>query len=64
MCIPPADVDPKNYFIMLKKNSEILNLKNLSMGMSNDFEVAIEEGATSVRVGSSIFGKRSYKPKK
>ena len=37
-----------------------LNIKELSMGMSNDFEIAIEEGATFVRVGSSIFGKRSY----
>ena len=40
-----------------------IKLPTLSMGMSNDFEVAIEEGATSVRVGSSIFGKRTYKKK-
>ena len=59
MCIPPADVDPKNYFIMLKKNSEILNLKNLSMGMSNDFEQAINCGSTHLRLGSVIFGPRS-----
>ena len=59
MCIPPADVDPKNYFIMLKKNSEILNLKNLSMGMSNDFEQAINCGSTHLRLGSVIFGART-----
>ena len=59
MCIPPADVDPKNYFIMLKKNSEILNLKGLSMGMSNDFEQAINCGSTHLRLGSVIFGART-----
>ena len=59
MCMPPADLDPKNYFTMLKKNSEILDLKNLSMGMSNDFEQAIICGATHLRLGSIIFGARS-----
>ena len=59
MCLPPADVDAKNYFIMLKKNSEILNLKDLSMGMSNDFEQAIICGSTHLRLGSIIFGARS-----
>jgi hypothetical protein len=59
MCMPPADLDPKNYFTMLKKNSEILDLKNLSMGMSNDFEQAIICGSTHLRLGSIIFGARS-----
>ena len=59
MCMPPADLDPKNYFIMLKKNSEILNLKDLSMGMSNDFEQAVICGTTYLRLGSIIFGPRS-----
>ena len=54
-----ADLDPKNYFTMLKKNSEILDLKNLSMGMSNDFEQAIICGSTHLRLGSIIFGARS-----
>ena len=58
MCMPPVDLDPKNYFIMLKKNSEILNLKDLSIGMSNDFEEAIICGSTYLRLGSIIFGKR------
>ena len=59
MCIPPADLDPINYFTMLKKNSEILNLKDLSMGMSSDFEQAIICGTTYLRLGSIIFGPRS-----
>ena len=59
MCLPPADVDAKNYFTMLKKNSEILNLKDLSMGMSNDFEQAIICGSTYLRLGSIIFGPRT-----
>ena len=59
MCLPPADLDSENYFIMLKKNSEVLNLKDLSMGMSNDFEQAIICGSTYLRLGSIIFGPRS-----
>ena len=59
MCIPPVELDAKNYFTLLKKNSEILNLKNLSMGMSNDFEEAIICGSTYLRLGSIIFGERS-----
>jgi len=59
MCIPPVDLDPINYFTMLKKNSEILNLKDLSMGMSDDYEKAIICGSTFLRLGSIIFGERS-----
>ena len=55
MCIPPLITDPTNFFLQLKKLAEINNLKELSMGMSNDFEKAIKCGATFVRVGSSIF---------
>ena len=58
MCLPPSDHDPKNYFVMLKKNSEMLNLKDLSIGMSNDFEQAINCGSTFLRLGSIIFGER------
>ncbi len=43
-----------------KLNSEGLNLKELSMGMTSDFEIAIEEGATMLRIGSAIFGERDY----
>ena len=59
MCIPPADLDPINYFTMLKKNSEILNLKDLSMGMSSDYEKAIENGSTYLRLGTAILGERN-----
>ena len=58
MCLPPAQLDPENYFIMLKKISEMLNLKDLSIGMSNDFEQAINCGSTFLRLGSIIFGER------
>jgi len=59
MCIPPVDIDPKNYFTILKKNSEMLNLPDLSMGMSVDFEQAIVSGSTYLRLGSIIFGERT-----
>jgi pyridoxal phosphate enzyme (YggS family) len=55
MCIPPADCDPTQYFISLAKLARAHNLKELSMGMSNDYECAINNGATFVRIGSKIF---------
>ena len=69
MPIPPYDPDPKNsrkYFSALREwrdrmdlvAIENIELSELSMGMSNDFEVAIAEGATWVRVGTAIFGAR------
>lgn len=58
MCIPPANEDPAPYFQRLREIAERNGLKNLSMGMSSDYEVAIEEGATHVRVGTAIFGSR------
>ena len=69
MCIPPFNDDPefsRSYFTELKNlQNEInsMNLKNfeireLSMGMSNDYEVAVEEGATIVRIGTALFGRR------
>ncbi len=59
MCIPPAEEDPKPYFILLKQIAARNGLKKLSMGMSNDYQDAILCGATSVRVGTAIFGARS-----
>jgi pyridoxal phosphate enzyme (YggS family) len=59
MCIPPANVPPDSYFLKLKKLNEDSYLKDLSMGMSEDFEIAIKLGSTYVRVGTSIFGQRS-----
>jgi pyridoxal phosphate enzyme (YggS family) len=55
MCIPPIMVDPSQYFKSLAKIAISNNLKELSMGMSNDYECAIQNGATFVRVGSKIF---------
>ena len=59
MCMPPVDLEVKNYFMLLKKNAEALNLKDLSMGMSNDFEEAVISGSTYLRLGSIIFGERA-----
>jgi hypothetical protein len=55
MCIPPVEVDPTQYFINLAQIAKINSLKELSMGMSNDYECAIKNGATFVRIGSKIF---------
>jgi pyridoxal phosphate enzyme (YggS family) len=55
MCIPPVSQNPESYFLKLKQLNNSNNLKELSMGMSNDFETAIKCGSTFVRVGSSIF---------
>lgn len=58
MCIPPDDTDPRPHFSLLRQIAERNGLSGLSMGMSGDFEAAIAEGATHVRVGSAIFGAR------
>lgn len=60
MCIPPDGEDPAPHFAMLAKMAARNGLAGLSMGMSSDFETAIAHGATHVRVGSAIFGARSY----
>jgi len=58
MCIPPADENPGPHFALLAKLARGAGLSKLSMGMSGDYETAIAFGATSVRVGSAIFGTR------
>jgi len=58
MCIPPVDDAPAPHFALTAKIAARNGLKNLSMGMSADFAVAIQSGATHVRVGSAIFGAR------
>ncbi len=58
MCIPPADEDPRPHFRTLAALAAATGLRTLSMGMSGDFEAAIAEGATHVRVGSALFGSR------
>ena len=58
MCLPPYESDSKKYFQLLKKNSEKFNLKELSMGMSSDYEDAVINGSTYLRLGTAIFGNR------
>lgn len=58
MCIPPFDENPGPHFALLRKLAEENGIAKLSMGMSGDFETAIGFGATSVRVGTAIFGAR------
>ncbi|MFX0545008.1 YggS family pyridoxal phosphate-dependent enzyme [Roseovarius sp. S1116L3] len=60
MCIPPADEEPSLHFALLAKIAKRNDLTGLSMGMSGDFESAIAQGATHIRVGSAIFGERDY----
>lgn len=55
MCLPPANTDPNPYFNKLAELAKVNDLKELSMGMSNDYECAIKNGATFIRVGSKIF---------
>ena len=63
MCIPPEDQDATPHFAMLARLAADHGLSGLSMGMSSDFETAIAHGATHVRVGSAIFGARTYPPR-
>ena len=60
MCIPPVDEEPSLHFALLAKIAARNGLTGLSMGMSSDFETAIAQGATHIRVGSAIFGAREY----
>ena len=58
MCLPPYDSDSNKFFQILNKLSKEYNLKDISMGMSGDFEKAIINGSTFLRLGTSIFGER------
>ena len=58
MCIPPIDLNPEPFFKELKSLNDKLSLSELSMGMSADYEKAIENSSTYLRIGSNIFGKR------
>lgn len=60
MCIPPAGEDPAPHFELLAALADKAGLARRSMGMSGDYEKAVIYGATSVRVGSAIFGARTY----
>jgi pyridoxal phosphate enzyme (YggS family) len=58
MCIPPAEENPGPHFALLEKLAREAGVEKLSMGMSGDYELAVAFGASSVRVGSAIFGHR------
>ena len=58
MCVPPLDIAPTPFFALLDKLAEDHGLAGRSMGMSGDFEIAVQLGATHVRVGSALFGAR------
>ena len=59
MCIPPFNEDPRQHFLNLANIAKNFNLPSLSMGMSNDFEIALKCGATHIRIGTKIFGERN-----
>ena len=59
MCLPPKDGDIKNFFLRMKNLSKKIEVKELSMGMSNDYLEAAKYGSTFLRIGSKIFGQRS-----
>ena len=63
MCIPPFDKDSKPYFVKMRELSENLSLKDISMGMSDDYIPAIENNSTYIRIGTKIFGQREKKYK-
>ena len=58
MCVPPAGIEPAPFFALTAKLADDHGIKGLSMGMSDDFETAIMQGATHIRVGSALFGAR------
>lgn len=58
MCIPPFAEEPSLHFALLKGIAERNGVRELSMGMSHDFDIAVRFGATSIRVGTAIFGER------
>ena len=58
MCVPPVGIEPAPFFALTAKLADDHGLSGLSMGMSDDFETAIMQGATHVRVGSALFGAR------
>lgn len=60
MCIPPLEDPPAPHFALLRKLAERNGLTGLSMGMSGDYETAVELGATHLRVGTAVFGARDY----
>ena len=59
MCLPPNDEKTEEYFIKMRELNVKYKLEQLSMGMSNDYKLAIKNGSTFLRIGSRIFGNRT-----
>lgn len=59
MCVPPADQPPAPHFALLRNIALAHDLRELSMGMSGDYETAVRMGSTCVRVGTALFGERA-----
>jgi hypothetical protein len=59
MCIPPQHENPKPFFVLLQKIAQKADIDNLSMGMSEDYKIGILSGATHIRIGTYLFGKRN-----
>ena len=59
MCLPPVNIDPSISFEKMQKTSKDLSIKELSMGMSSDYLIALKYNSSFIRVGSKIFGERS-----
>ena len=59
MCIPPIDKETEKYFSEMHNLKKQLDLSDLSMGMSNDYKLAVKYGATFIRIGSKLFGDRN-----
>ena len=58
MCLPPNDDKTENYFIKMRELNKRFAFEELSMGMSNDYKLAVKNGSTFLRIGTKIFGKR------
>ena len=58
MCLPPNDDKTENYFIKMRELNKKFAFEELSMGMSNDYKLAVKNGSTFLRIGTKIFGKR------
>jgi hypothetical protein len=59
MCLPPINKNPEKYFLLLNQLRDQVNLRHLSMGMSNDYQIATKCGSTFLRIGSKILGERN-----
>ena len=59
MCLPPENEQPNKHFQILQSLAKNNHIESLSMGMTNDYDIALKYGSTHIRVGTAIFGERS-----